>query len=163
MLGSSSSALIIALAAWTFFVFVIPGLGTTITGGCSSKHRRWSNMKYAATIYGYGKCICSEQAKNQEKESNYGATMENINRDNDRLRADFNTQFNAFNRMTKTITNISPAAAFSYFATGIADTGIWEENRLREQVVRHKDGIWQIPRNSKEDIPSFSFPARNGP
>lgn len=98
-----------------------------------------------------------EQAKKSGKRIEYGATMENINRDNDRLRADFNTRFNAFNRMTKTITNISPAAAFSYFATGIAGTGIWEENRLREQVVRHKDVIWQIPRNSKEALPSFSF------
>lgn len=156
ILSSSSSALIIALTLWTVFVFVIPSLGNTVAGMFVAKPSVQQYEIRRNNIW-IREVFLRIQAIKTEKRDTGRDMIANINRDNDLLRADFNAKFTAFKDLTKTITSISPAAAFTYFATDIAGTGIREENRLREHVVRYKDGIWEIGQNSKEKPPPFSY------
>jgi len=63
--------------------------------------------------------------------------------------------------LSQNITRISPAAAFTYFATDLTGTGILEERRLKQAVVEYKNLIWDKPTDSDGNIvgefPAFSY------
>jgi len=84
-----------------------------------------------------------------------------INSENDKLMADYRTRFNELVTLSKNITRFSPSAAFTYLTTDIAGTGIIEQNRLKEAVLRYKDFFWDKPTDSDGniigDFPTFSF------
>jgi len=80
---------------------------------------------------------------------------------NDKLIADYRNRFNSLVNLSKTITQFSPSAAFTYLATDIAGTGILEEHKLKQAVLNYKDFVYGKPVDSDGnligDFPAFSF------
>jgi len=77
---------------------------------------------------------------------------------------DYTARFTGLTDLAKNITRISPAAAFTYFATDMAGTGVTEENRLKDAVIRYKDSVWDYSLDADEvlpdDVPRFTYDRR---
>jgi len=67
--------------------------------------------------------------------------IEAINAETDKMEEDFRAKFDRLIRLSKGINRLSPAASFVYAATEIAGTGIGEERRLKEEVLRYKNSV----------------------
>jgi hypothetical protein len=84
-----------------------------------------------------------------------------INRESDLLEDDYRRQTGRLVRLSKTINRLSPAASFVYAATDIAGTGIGEDTRYKDSVVRYKNQIIDGIIRGKRPFPAFSYRYRS--
>jgi hypothetical protein len=83
-----------------------------------------------------------------------------MNREFDRLEEDYRRQADRLVRLSKTINRISPAAGFIYAATDIAGTGIGEDTRFKQDVIRYKNQILPDLIREKHPYPAFRYQYR---
>ncbi len=88
-----------------------------------------------------------------------------INNENDKLMADYRVHFNSLVSISKDITRLSPAAAFTYLSTDIAGTGISEEQEVKAAVLQYKDMVFNLPTDNNMNVvgelPAFSYKRRS--
>ncbi len=150
---SSASSLIIALFAWALIVFIIPGLAVSLSRQHADipssaqmemlRRHIWVKGKY----YAY-------TVPDEEKVSGLGAYL---NEEDNKLAADFRGKYNRLVGITQALSRISPSAAFTYFATGIAGTGLDDERRLKDMLVEYRNTVWKLKTSHGGDIPGFDF------
>ncbi len=154
-----ASSLVISLFAWAVLIFIIPNLGNTLARQLvkvqsveqleMKRSHIWIKEVFTMNL---------NRGKTVNAPVNY---QSRINDENDRLMENYRGQFSRLVSLSKAISRISPAAAFTYLSTEIAGTGIDDEIRLKEAVVRFKNAIWAMPTNSNGDLvgefPPFSF------
>jgi len=157
----SAASIVILLFLWALLVFVIPNLGTllarqlvdvpSVTALSEKRDQIWTREVLMGEI---------ERQKAQSDSTrtvDWRARFREINRENDELEADFRNKFNRLVSLSKNINRISPAASFVYAVTEIAGTGVSEERRLKEEIIRHKDLILNdFDRNIKQH-PAFVY------
>ncbi len=164
-----ASSLVISLFMWALIVFVIPNLGNilarqfvTIPSVQQLEVKRehiW--IKEVFDLNQQMKQVDRSQPRNEAINDVMSKTLNNINSENDRLIADYRTRFDRLVTLSKNISRFSPSAAFTYLATDIAGTGILEERKLKQAVLRYKDFVYDKPIDSGGnllgDFPAFSF------
>jgi hypothetical protein len=140
-------------------VFILPNLGTLLarqivtvpsTKALSEKRQQiWTSeilMVYAKNGEWNG------QAWNERRLA--------MNREFDRLEENYRRQADRLVRLSKTINRISPAAGFIYAATDIAGTGIGEDIRLKQDIIRYKNQILADLIGEKRPYPAFRYQYR---
>ncbi len=75
------------------------------------------------------------------KDRDWEKHVRTISNENDQLEQDYRLKFERLVRLSRNINRISPAASFLDASSEIAGTGIGEESRLKQEVVRYKDSI----------------------
>jgi ABC-type transport system involved in multi-copper enzyme maturation permease subunit len=140
----SASTLVILLLVWAVVVFALPNLGTLIARqavevpsvkALSEKRRQiWTREVLLR--------IVEERAANYRGDREIAKKhFDTINRELDTLESDYRVKFDRLVRLSKTINRLSPAASFVYAETELAGTGIDEEGRLKNDVIRYKDSV----------------------
>ena len=155
----SASSLVVLLFLWAGLVFILPNLGTLLarqivnvpsTKALSEKRQQiWTSEILSAYSGGGG---WDGKIWNERKTA--------MNREFDRLEEDYRRQADRLVRLSKTINRISPAAGFIYAATDIAGTGIGEDSRLKQDVIRYKNQILPDLVREKRPYPAFRYQYR---
>ncbi len=158
-------SLVILLFIWAAAIFVVPNLGTLIARQIvevpsvksltEKREQIWTREIFLLEMerQADGARRTGDQAK---------VHFDAINNEIDQMETDYRLKFDRLVRLSKTINRFSPAACFVYAATGLAGTGIEEESRLKEAVIRYKDSalkavVWE----STEKPPAFSYRYRS--
>ena len=81
--------------------------------------------------------------------------IERANSERKTLAEDYRNRFNRLVTVSRNITRISPAAAFTFLATDITGTGMADERRLKRAVLQYKDILWDW--DEKGDRPDFGY------
>lgn len=154
------SSLVISLFAWTLIVFVAPNLGNTVARQLYpvpsiQQFEMRRNHIWIKEIFTLAQARKTDASYTRDK------TISIINTENDMVRSDYYNRFATMIEIAKKITRISPSAAFTYFATDIACTGIREDMKLKQAVIRYKDTVFSNSSGNNEvlpnDVPRFSF------
>jgi len=123
------------LFLWSLLVFIIPNLGTLLA-------RQFVSVPSV-------RALSEKRQQNWTREvllgiargGNWADHMRTLSAENDRLELDYRLKFERLVRLSRNINRISPAASFLDASSEIAGTGIGEESRLKQEVVRYKDSI----------------------
>jgi ABC-type transport system involved in multi-copper enzyme maturation permease subunit len=131
----AATSIIVLLFIWALLVFIIPNLGTlaarqfvsvpSVRALSEKRQQTWTR----------------EVLLGISKGENWAEHMRTISREEDRMEQDYRLKFERLVRLSRNINRVSPAASFLDAASEIAGTGVGEESRLKEEVVRYKDSI----------------------
>jgi len=161
-----ASSLVISLFMWALIVFVIPNLGNilarqfvTIPSVQQLEVKR--EHIWIKEVFDLEHNIKPSDRTISKQREALNKVLSNINSENDKLIADYRTRFDRLVTLSKNISRFSPSAAFTYLATDITGTGILEEYKLKQAVLRYKDLVYDKPTDSGGnllgDFPAFSF------
>ncbi|MCK5147464.1 ABC transporter permease subunit [bacterium] len=151
----TSASLVLSLFTWTLVVFILPNLGNILA-------------KQLAPLPSVSQL---EQQKDQiwikevferiQGRTDPGMIEKNINNGNNRLMENYRMKFNRRTIMSKNITRLSPASAFTFIAIDLAGTGLLEERHVKQAILTYKDLIFGNDTDSDGNItgitPAFSF------
>ena len=149
----SSTSLIISLFIWTILVFLIPNLGNILAHQFvhiptvqNLELKRWQS--------GY-KIRFEHDKQEDSKDDDFERReilrrVERIKSEKEKLIEDYRNRLNSLVRVSKNVTRISPAAAFTFLATDIMGTGISEDRKLKRAAIQY---AYLSERNS----PVFSY------
>jgi len=151
----SSSSLVICLFLWALLIFVLPNLGNILA-------KQFVDVPSVQQLEVRRQHIWIKEVFERIQGLKDGREMQNnINQENDKLMADYRAQFNRLVFLSQNITRLSPAAAFTYFATDLAGTGIAEERKMKQEVLQYKNQVWNKQSDSDGnllgDMPVFSY------
>jgi len=133
----SSTSVIVSLAAWTFFVFVIPNLGISIARDLASvpPGERVEMQGRLAAVQAIYERIQKEKSGRSE---HIGVDMVNqiwaVHRE---VFESYRPRIDALMRLTRSIVRTSPAGALTFLLTDVAGTGFLEDMRLKDAVMLH--------------------------
>jgi ABC-type transport system involved in multi-copper enzyme maturation permease subunit len=133
----SSTSVIVSLAAWTFFMFIIPNLGISIArdlAGVPPGERVEMQGRLAAVQAIYERIQKEKSGRNDQigidmVNQIWGAQRE--------IFENYRPKLNALMRLTRAIVRTSPAGALTFLMTDIAGTGFLEDSRLKDAVMLH--------------------------
>ncbi|MGD0782233.1 MAG: ABC transporter permease subunit, partial [Candidatus Aminicenantales bacterium] len=139
----AAASLVILLLIWAVAVFVIPNLGTLLARqmvevpsvkALSEKRQQiWTREVLLLQM--------ESRTKGASWDSLKKAHFDAINTESDKLENDYRIKFDRLVRLSKNVNRLSPAASFVYASTELAGTGIGEESRLKDGVIRYKDAV----------------------
>jgi len=133
MTRRSSTSLVVLLLLWALFVFILPNLGTLLA-------RQVVDLPSVKAMAEKRQQIWTREVLLSISErGSRDARIKAMNEEFDRLEEDYRLRFDRLVRLSKILNRISPAAAYVYAATEVAGTGIGEESRLKEEVIRYKN------------------------
>ncbi len=158
----AATSVVILLFVWALFVFIIPNLGTllarqfvavpSVRAMSEKQEQTWTR-----------EILLTAGRDRKDRRDAYRT----INLENDRLEQDFRLKFDRLVRLSRNINRVSPAASFLDAVSEIAGTGISEERRLKEEVLRYKDSViggiianWNVPPKERPPSPSFAYSPR---
>ena len=151
----SSSSLIIALFAWSLLVFVLPNLGNILA-------KQFVDVPSVQQLEIRRQHIWIKHVFDRiQGRVPSGDVEANINRENEMLMADYRMKFERRVQVSRNITRISPASAFSFLATDLAGTGLLEEKRVKQSVLQYKNQVFGMETDSDGNLigefPSFDY------
>jgi len=137
LVHQSATALMLSLAAWVFFIFVIPNLGTTIAKSIHDvpPSERVEMQGRLAAIQAIYERIQREKNSGEGQEGR--RMIQQIREANSQLFESYRPKLNRLVRTTKTIVRVSPAGALTFLITDAANTGLYEELRLKDAISLH--------------------------
>jgi len=160
----AASSLVILLLIWAVTVFVVPNLGTLVARqmvdvpsvkSLSEKQEQvWTREVLQMIIERRAK---DDRGTGDIVKSHFDA----INRELNQMEEDYRNKFDRLVRMSKNINRLSPAASFVYATTELAGTGIGEESRLKENILRYKDSVLSSPDRGEKQAPAFAYRYRS--
>ena len=145
----SASTLVVLLLLWTVVVFILPNLGTLVARqivdvpsvkALSEKRQQiWTREVLLMIVERReaGQAAAGTRTTGDSTRKHF----DTINKEQDQLELDYRLKFDRLVRLSKTINRLSPAAGFVYAETELAGTGIGEENRLKDEIMRYKDSV----------------------
>ncbi len=166
----SASTLVVLLLLWTVVVFILPNLGTLVARqivdvpsvkALSEKRKQiWTRevllmlveRRQAGQAASAGTRTAGDEARRH---------FDTINREQDSLEQDYRLKFDRLVRLSKTINRLSPAAGFVYAETELAGTGIGEEGRLKDEIIRYKDSVQAEMGRGGKSFGAFSYKYRS--
>ena len=142
----SSLSLVISLFVWTILVFVIPNLGNILARQLVRIPTvQQLDLRREQIQIRKGIEVNRPQTTMYERME----ALERFNSENEMLGEDYRNRFNRLVTISKNITRISPAAAFTFQATDIMGTGMLEERKLKRAVRQYM--------HSEANSPAFSY------
>lgn len=147
----SASTLVILLLIWAGMVFVLPNLGTLLA-------RQIVDVPSIRSLHEKRQQIWTREVLlSIADRSTWDARIQSMNEEFDRLTEDYRMKFDRLVRLSKNLNRLSPAASFVYAATEVAGTGIGEEGRLKQEIVRYKNRVLEDNRLGRKDRAAFSY------
>ena len=146
--------MVLGLALWLLFVYVMPNFGVTL-----AKSINYVPAADRIEMEGRLNTIKAIYERIQREKENPGGSegrrmMLEIKNFTLRSIESYRPQMNSLVRTTKTILRFSPAGALHLAMTDICNTGLYEENRLKDAVVqyagRNFDRINQLEQGEPE-------------
>jgi ABC-type transport system involved in multi-copper enzyme maturation permease subunit len=160
----SAATLVVLLLIWAIAVFVLPNLGTLVA-------RQLVDVPSVKAVSEKGKQIWSREMvllimeRRAKSDQDVGpiikAHFDKFNAEMDALEEDYRNRFERLVRLSKNINRVSPAASFVYATTELAGTGVGEESRLKQEVIRYKDSIYKDFPSGKKDHAAFVYRPRS--
>jgi ABC-type transport system involved in multi-copper enzyme maturation permease subunit len=138
----SSTSMMLGLAAWVLFVFVVPNMGATVAQaiGDVPPADRVEMQTRLSTIQTVFETL--QQVKNT-REKDYSRIMIQIREANNHLFQTYKPELNRLIDLTRSIVRCSPSGALAFLVTEMANTGL-------DRDIRIKDAIWMfVERNFK--------------
>jgi ABC-type transport system involved in multi-copper enzyme maturation permease subunit len=147
----SSSSLIISLFAWAMLVFLIPNLGNIL----ARQLVRIPTVQQLEIKRDQIQIKTEIEVNRLPNWRERKKCIERANSERKTLTEDYRNRFNRLVTVSRNITRISPAAAFTFLATDITGTGMADEHRLKRAVLQYKDILWNW--DEKGDRPDFGY------
>ncbi|RPH38095.1 hypothetical protein EHM92_00960 [bacterium] len=133
----SSTAVIVSLAAWTLFIFIIPNLGISFArnmAGVPPGERVEMQGRLAAVQAIYERIQKEKSGRNEH----IGIDMVNqVWAAQREIFENYRPRLDALMRLTRAIVRTSPAGALTFLMTDVAGTGFMEDMRLKDAVMLH--------------------------
>ena len=153
----ASTSVVILLFAWSLLVFIIPNLGTLLA-------RQFVSVPSVRALSEKRQQTWTREILLSMKDRDWERHVQTISSENDQLEQDYRLKFERLVRLSRDINRISPAASFLDASSEIAGTGIGEESRLKQEVVRYKDSIIDKiiadQRAGDRQYPAFTYAPR---
>jgi len=153
----AATSVVILLFLWSLLVFIIPNLGTLLA-------RQFVSVPSVRSLGEKRQQTWTREILLSIKDKDWESHLRTISNENDQLEQDYRLKFARLVRLSRNINRISPAASFLDASSEIAGTGIGEESRLKQEVVRYKDSIIdQIiadQRAGERQYPAFTYAPR---
>jgi len=153
----AATSVVILLFAWSLLVFIIPNLGTLLA-------RQFVSVPSVRALSEKRQQTWTREILLSIKDKNWESHLRTISNENDQLEQDYRLKFERLVRLSRDINRISPAASFLDASSEIAGTGIGEESRLKQEVVRYKDSIIDKiiadQRTGDRQYPAFTYAPR---
>lgn len=151
----ASSSLVISLFAWSLLIFVLPNLGNILA-------KQLIQIPSVQQLEVQRQHIWIKQVFDRiHGRVNPGDFENNINRENDLLMEDYRNKFGRLVTISKNITRLSPASAFTFLAADLAGTGLLEERHVKNAVLQYKNRVYGQDTDSDGnvigDVPVFSY------
>jgi ABC-type transport system involved in multi-copper enzyme maturation permease subunit len=160
----SAATLVVLLLIWAVAVFVLPNLGTLVARQLVDVPSAKAVSEKREQIW-TREIVLLEMERRAKGDQGTGpiikAHFDKINAELDALEEDYRNRFERLVRLSKNINRISPAANFVYAATELAGTGVGEESRLKQAVIRYKDSIYKDFPSGKKDHAAFVYRPRS--
>jgi ABC-type transport system involved in multi-copper enzyme maturation permease subunit len=160
MTKKAATSVVVLLFLWALFVFIIPNLGTLIA-------RQFVSIPSVRALSEKREQTWTREVLLSERGGNWKEGVRTINRENDQMEQDYRLKFERLVRLSRDINRVSPAASFLDASSEIAGTGIGEESRLKEEVVRYKDAViaqilanWESVKKDRQ-YPVFAYKPRS--
>jgi ABC-type transport system involved in multi-copper enzyme maturation permease subunit len=149
----AATSVVILLFVWSLLVFIIPNLGTLLA-------RQFVSVPSVRALGEKRQQTWTREILLSMRDRDWEKHIRTISHENDQMERDYRLKFARLVRLSRNINRISPAASFLDASSEIAGTGIGEENRLKQEVVRYKDSIIDaIISNRNAGIREASYPA----
>ncbi|HUT08588.1 MAG TPA: ABC transporter permease subunit [Candidatus Latescibacteria bacterium] len=156
----AATSVVILLFAWSLLVFIIPNLGTLLA-------RQFVSVPSVRALNEKRQQTWTREILLSMKDRDWEKHVRTISNENDQLEQDYRLKFERLVRLSRNINRISPAASFLDASSEIAGTGIGEESRLKQEVVRYKDSIIDriiaARRDGDRQYPAFTYARRSLP
>ena len=140
----SSTSLIVCLTVWVVFVFVVPQAGAALA-------RSVTDLPPSARVNmqrSLNQVRAEYERFQREKISGSGKGLEAYYRDrreaNTRLLNSYRPGLQRLIGMTKDVVRFSPAGAATFLFTDVANTGVYEELRLKDALSAYMDRNFDI-------------------
>ncbi len=147
----SASSLVLLLLAWALLVFVLPNLGTLLARQLVEVPSVRAMTEKRNQIWTRDRLLAIADPGSWDKR------LVTLNEELDRLSEDYRIRFERLVRLAKTLNRLSPAACYIYAATEIAGTGIGEESRFKQEVVRYKNRVLAEGGLRNKSAPAFAY------
>ncbi len=146
----SSTSLVLSLFVWAILVFLIPNLGNILARQFVEVPAVQQLELRRRQIALGGQMEVNKLPDGRERV----ARIERIRSEQNQVTEDYRNRFDRLVALSQSITRVSPMAAFTFLATDLTGTGILEEGRLKNSVVKYLSGS----RNDEDrDHPRFSY------
>jgi len=153
----AATSVVILLFLWSLLVFIIPNLGTLLA-------RQFVSVPSVRSLSEKRQQTWTREILLSIKDKDWESHLRTISNENDQLEQDYRLKFARLVRLSRNINRISPAASFLDASSEIAGTGIGEESRLKQEVVRYKDSIIDKiiadQRAGERQYPAFTYAPR---
>jgi len=160
----AASSLVILLLIWAVTVFVVPNLGTLLARQMVDVPSVKALSEKQDQVWTREVLLMILERKAQNDRGTGGivkAHFDAINTELDKMEEDYRNKFDRLVRLSKNINRLSPAASFVYATTELAGTGIGEESRLKENVLRYKDSVLSNLERGEKQAPAFAYRYRS--
>ncbi len=151
----SATSLVVLLLIWALTVFVLPNTGTLIARQIVEVPSSRAITEKRNQIW--TREILLSMTDRAHRMDHVDTLIGEI----DRLEEDYRSRIDRLVRLAKTLNRISPAAGFVYTATEIAGTGIGEESRLKNEIVRYKTQVLESGTLENNKAPVFAYTYRS--
>jgi ABC-type transport system involved in multi-copper enzyme maturation permease subunit len=133
----NSTSMVISLTLWLLFVFVIPNFGTLLAKSLSAvpTSERIEMEGRLSTIQAIYERI--QREKESRDGSEHRRMIQQIRESTLRLLELYQPKMNSLTQLTKAIVRFSPSGALHFLMTDVANTGLYEEARMKDAVVQH--------------------------
>lgn len=145
----SSTSLVICLFVWAILVFLVPNLGNILA-------RQLVRIPTVQQLELKRKHIQLRTVIEVNKtRSERRKAFERADSEREMLAEDYRNRFDRLVTVSRNITRISPAAAFTFLNTDIVGTGMLEERRLKRAFLQYKEVLPVSIEGSTK--PTFSY------
>jgi len=143
--------LVLSLFVWAVLVFLVPNLGNIL----ARQFVRIPTVQQLEIKRKHIRIRTYIEVNRLQDWPERKKAIERANSEREMLAEDYRNRFNRLVTVSKNITRISPAAAFTFLATDITGTGMLEERRLKRAFLQYRDTLWNW--NEKGERPAFSY------
>jgi len=146
----SSTSLVISLFAWTILVFLIPNLGNILA-------RQFVEIPTVQQLELRRREIAMgawQEVNRLELVRDRNARLARARSEGDQVTEEYRNRFDRLVTLSQSITRVSPTAAFTFLATDLMGTGMLEEGRLKNAIVKY---MFASGNDEDRGRPRFSY------
>jgi ABC-type transport system involved in multi-copper enzyme maturation permease subunit len=160
----AASSLVVLLLIWAITVFVVPNLGTLLARQMVAVPSVKSLSEKQSQVW-TREVLQMEIERRAKNDRGTGEIVKGhvkaINTELDQMEEDYRNKFGRLVRLSKNVNRLSPAASFVYATTELAGTGIGEEIRLKENILRYKNAVLQDMDRGQKQQSAFAYRYRS--